>query len=194
MTAKLLTHEIERHVWPALGELGFDETSNRVAWRHLPDRILVVDIAAPPPSEVPDDGSLALFFQLHLGIDFRVAGHRDASMERPRHSGCHIVKRLEKKLEQTHSSARPCPEWMWSVEGDGSNIDEVITELRRALVDDATAWFAACHDLAALVAALRGPASEAWFAVGASTTPDEVIRTLAWLKTQNITPSRVGAI
>jgi hypothetical protein len=188
MTAKLLTHEIERHVWPALGELGFDETSNRVAWRHLPDRILVVDIAAPPRSEVPD-GSLAVFFQLHLGIDFRVAGHRDASMERPRHSGCHIVKRLEKKLEQPG-----CPPWMWSVEGDGSNIDEVITELRRALVDEATDWFATCHDLEALIAALRRPAFEAWFAVGGSATADEVIRTLAWLKTQNIAPSRVGAI
>ena len=153
--------EIRRVLSPALKEVGFSKTNTRHNWGWRDSSIWVLDITSVgsyfsdvtgwPPMSVHVE--LGIYYDF-IPMDWEVnRGTKDELL--PRAHQCHLRKSLLCTLDQTprtESLDNPA-EWqrkdLWWIEPDGSNVEEVVRDIKRAFLKDGFMWLLKNLDLAA---------------------------------------------
>lgn len=139
MDSRVVNREIRREIWPCLREKGFDTFSTRTAWRHLVDRVWLVNFQSFNSHFSSVDGCTTFSFALNLGIYFcRLAGEDETTVQgRPKDHQCHFRGKLFKQIAQEHYARKD----IWYVDPQGRNVLEVLDDARNVLLLDGMPWF-----------------------------------------------------
>ena len=170
MDSRVVNREIRREVWPALREKGFDTLTTRTAWRHLADRIWVVNFQSFNSYFSLVDGCTTFSFALNLGIYFRQLGDEDKTgvQAKPKDYQCHFRSKLLKTITQTNYGRKD----IWYVDTEGLNLLEVLDDARQVLLLDGMAWFARFSELDHVLEILvHEDEDETLFGIGAKWSP-----------------------
>lgn len=145
-SSRQVNAEIKRKVWPALRAAGFGKTNARNAWRNATDTIAVVNFQSFNSYHAAGLGCTSFSFCVNLGVYYLCVHKTPWASKWPDRYGvppiepaeycCHARLHLEKLLFQ--------PEFprldIWYVRLDGSNLDAVIDDARRVILDVGLPW------------------------------------------------------
>lgn len=139
MGSSVVSREIRREVWPVLRQQGFDAFTSRTAWRHLPDRVWVVNFQSFSSYFSLVDGCTTFSFAMNIGIYLdALAENVDAKVRaRPRDYHCHFRAKLAKGIHQQNYTRSD----IWFVDPQGSNLLDVVDDARRVLLSEGMGWF-----------------------------------------------------
>lgn len=139
MDSRVVNREIRGEIWPVLREKGFDTFTSRTAWRHLIDRVWVVNFQSFNSYFSLVDGCTTFSFALNLGIYFYpLAGENESELQdRPKEYQCHLRSTLFKRIAQPNYPRKN----IWYVDPDGLTLLEVLADARKVLLFDGMAWF-----------------------------------------------------
>ena len=135
----MVNREIRREVWPVLREKHFDAFTARTAWRHLADRVWIVNFQSFNSYFSLVDGCTTFSFALNLGIYFHALGEEDKTevQAKPKDYQCHFRSKLFKTITQQNYSRKD----IWYLDPEGLNLLEVLDDARQVLLLDGMAWF-----------------------------------------------------
>lgn len=170
MDSRVVNREIRREVWPVLREKGFDALSARTAWRHMEDRVWVVNFQSFNSYFSLVDGCTTFSFALNLGIYFHALGEGDkAEVEaKPKDYQCHFRGKLFKAITQKNYGRKD----IWYVDPEGLNLLEVLDDARRVLLCDGMGWFDGFSDLSHVLEILvHEDERDTLFGIGAKWSP-----------------------
>jgi hypothetical protein len=167
--SKAVDRSLRAILWPRLKSEGFDRRTGRTTWRDRPDCVQTVNIQSFNSYLAEAIGSTTFSFSVNLGVFYAViADHsplgsfvKDRS--RPAEHHCQARYHLAKGISQPNLPstkrwfdprvARPLyGSWqdrpdVWYVVGDGSNLDEVVTDARDRIVAIGLPWLERLSDL-----------------------------------------------
>jgi len=153
MDSKVVTREIKKVIWPALRAAGFNRFTSRVAWRHNPDSVDVVEFQSFNKYNADVLGLTTFSFSVNLGkfplyIPPKFSLKVKDGVQVPSEPECLFRGHL---LPQV--SAAPSQKTIWSVDADGRNllwcIQDVLNQLPRAFD-----WFSHLDDRAEVLRVL----------------------------------------
>lgn len=136
---------LRQHVRPRLQAVGFDDFTERKAWRRSGDVIQVVNVQAVGAFAAEGVGCTPFSFGVYGGVSHRSCpdwdGQPSTRTSRPDYGQCHFVIVLGKRLRQP----RAFHPWgrergasradTWAVCEDASNVDEVVKDAADTLMD-----------------------------------------------------------
>jgi hypothetical protein len=157
-TSALLNRSLRAHVTPVLQQAGFEKVDARNGWRWDKNAVLVFNIRAVgnhfsmvtgwPPGSI--GVWLGAFYP--FAASFPVKSD-DRGRPLPAEYECHMRSHLDCGLDQTKRAAalqnraeRDRTD-IWWVEPDGSNADEVASDVAAALREHGLPWYARVSDL-----------------------------------------------
>ena len=170
MDSRVVNREIRREVWPVLREKNFDAFTARTAWRHLVDRVWIVNFQSFNSYFSLVDGCTTFSFALNLGIYFHALGEEDKTevQAKPKDYQCHFRSKLFKTITQQNYSRKD----IWYVDPEGLNLLEVLDDARRVLLLDGMAWFDGFSDLSRVREILvHEDEKDTLFGIGAKWSP-----------------------
>jgi hypothetical protein len=156
MSSKDVNRALRGVVWPALEQRGFKRRTARTAWRDGADQIDVVNFQSFNSYNAGVLGVTTFSFAVNLGVFARCRptgqiNERDGALW-PAEYDCDFRHRLKRRVRQSHDHAD-----IWSVAADGSNLDSVVEDARKVLLEEGLAWF----DQLSCLDAMYAMASEA---------------------------------
>jgi hypothetical protein len=160
MDSRVVNRRIKTDIWPLLREHGFSHFTSRTAWRYLPEQVHVVNFQSFNAHQAGVMNITTFSFHLNLGV-YLAAIPSQYGKDVPLRNGqpapaewaCHLRRMLGKPIVQRtlESAARPDVgrdnwRWYWIVDGEGTNLGELMDAARAALGSQALPWFARFTD------------------------------------------------
>lgn len=167
--SKVVDRSLRAILWTRLKGEGFDRRTGRTTWRNRPGCVQTVNVQSFNSYLAEAIGSTTFSFSVNLGVyypviaDHSTRGSFVKDPSRPAEYHCQARYHLAKGISQPNlpSTKRwfdpraPRPllgSWndrpdVWYVTGDGSNVDEVITDARDRVVMIGLPWLERLSDL-----------------------------------------------
>lgn len=155
MNSKIVTKALSTALRPVLRELRFTKIATRRAWRVNPDTIEVIGFHSFTLYQAFDHKcttfSLAVVCGVHYPSAHDVLMPVTPAPEYPKETMCRVQTRLKKTIPQNELDRRD----IWFVREDGSNLDEVISDIRDVVKIQGVAWLSKFADLDQAMRALE---------------------------------------
>ena len=145
---------IRRILSPSLREAGFNKVNSRQNWAWIDHCIWVLEIRAVGKyfSDVTGWPPMSINVDLGIYYDFIPSRHSEIKIGTqgellPKPFQCHLENQLNCHIDQAsykNHLANPAEKErkdIWWVEPDGSNIEEVITDIKNSFSRDGLEWF-----------------------------------------------------
>lgn len=145
---------IREHLSLALREQGFQKVNTRHNWKFNQHNIWVIDVTAVGSyfSDVTGWPSMSIFVECGIYYPFLNTGDFDVKIGRkgellPRAHHCYLRLSLDNTLDQsayTQTLKNPAErnrKDLWWIEPDGSNVEDVIMNIRDVTLNQALPWF-----------------------------------------------------
>lgn len=168
--------------WPFLHNQGFTYFSSRTARRDCDDRIEIINFQSFNSHLAQGIGCTTFSFALNLGIFFsRIPRPRPIKLEdlskafRPEEYHCHFRRQM-KKTPSVDALKRLD---VWSVEPDGSNVEDLVLDATFKIQNDGLPWFERYRSLDAVLEVLnmdKNPPEGTW-GFGALASPNRRLMT-----------------
>jgi hypothetical protein len=134
-------------VFPMLREAGFSRFKSRAAWRWRDEGVEVVDFHSLGSYLGSAVGVTSHSFGGNIGVYYKalhaVPWSTDPMPELPGEAGCHARRFLRKSMFQLWCR-RPD---VWYVNPKGTNLEAVLADVRKAVVEQALPWLDEYRDL-----------------------------------------------
>lgn len=168
MDSSFVSRVIRKITWPIVREQGFGDLSSRTARRDCDDRIEIINFQSFNSHLARGLGCTTFSFALNLGIFFRrIPRPRPIKLEatskpfRPEEYHCHFRRKLTKTPNIDALKRLD----IWSVEPDGSNVEDLILDATFKIQNDALPWFERYRNLDIVLEVLnkdRNPSDGTW--------------------------------
>jgi hypothetical protein len=145
MDSKVVNHGIKGRIWPRLRERGFGAFSSRTAWRHLSDRIEVVNFQSFNAYHAAVIGCTTFSFAVNLGCYLlaippqfepsRIKEKKGRFV--PEEYTCHVRRQLSPGILQPKLLANN----IWFIDETGSNLAPSLDDVWAALDGTGRPWF-----------------------------------------------------
>jgi hypothetical protein len=155
MDSSVVNKEIKSTVRPLLQEAGFAQFTPRTAWRYSAGMIDVVNFQSFNSYLANSVGCTTYSFCVRLGCCFdaipqsqrvkRKNGHL-----RPEEYECHFRVTLQKSIKQPNLKRTD----VWYIDPTGKNLETVIADAKKAILDTGLNWFARFSDRAEVLRTL----------------------------------------
>ncbi|OGX79083.1 hypothetical protein A6395_08790 [Exiguobacterium sp. SH31] len=145
---------IREHLSPALREQGFQKVNTRHNWKFNEHNIWVIDVTAVGSyfSDVTGWPSMSVFVECGIYYPFLNTGDFDVKIGKkgeslPRVHHCYLRLSLDSTLDQSaytqtlKNQAERSRKDLWWIEPDGSNVDDVVMNIRDVVLNQAIPWF-----------------------------------------------------
>jgi hypothetical protein len=151
MESKVVNKAIRSEIIPFLKANGFNISSGRSFWRHLENKIDVLNFQSFNSYLASKVECTTFSFGVNLGcfyysIPFQFGNDRlkkKNDLLCPREFECHIRRHLLKNFEQEQLKRRD----IWYVKEDGSNLEDVIIDAKGVIISDGLKWFTDYNNL-----------------------------------------------
>ncbi|MBY0273415.1 MAG: DUF4304 domain-containing protein [Alphaproteobacteria bacterium] len=156
MDSKSVNKEIRKHIWPVLKENGFSEFSTRSSWRYKGNRINVVNFQSFNSYSADISKCTTFSFIINLGIylsyipDYPEMKKKHDKLA-PDEAACHLRRTLEKNLLQKEMPRKN----IWYVDPSGLNLNEVIENGLKVILEKGFPWFDEFNDNEAVIKVLK---------------------------------------
>jgi len=155
MNSKIVDKGIRGVIRPLLKSVGFTTSRGRTSWRSFPAGFHLINFQSFNSYLAQGIGCTTFSFGVTLGVSYACMTETPwwvpPKVSRPKEAQCQARRHLTKRLVQ-HELDR---DDVWFVRADGSNLDEVLRDARDQLETQASAWFEAFSDVAAILRVLR---------------------------------------
>lgn len=155
ITNKDVNKVLRELVWPPMKDYGFTHRTQRTAWRDRPDQVEVVTFWSHNAYNAGALRVTTLSFQIMLGVYPRFWAKDDMPQKngqlRPQEYLCDFRRMLHTPFKQ-QETARP---EIWFVRSDGSNLREIVSAAREALLSEGLRWFDSLDGLERLLTTAR---------------------------------------
>ena len=145
---------IRKKLSPALKESGFTKVNTRHNWALVEECTWVVDITAVGKyfSDVTGWPSMSIHVNLGIYYNFIPTNDNNIKVEKngtyfPKYHQCHLQHQLLSTLDQDmymstlSNAAERKRKDLWWIEPDGSNLEEVIENVKRSFSAEGIDWF-----------------------------------------------------
>jgi hypothetical protein len=142
MDSSVVNKQIKSVIRPMLKEAGFTQFTSRTAWRYSREKIDVVNFQSFNSYLANALRCTTYSFAVRLGCSFDAIPRRekvkskDGSL-RPEEYECHFRLPLQKSIKQPSLKRKD----VWYVDPTGENLETVIADARRAILDIGLPWF-----------------------------------------------------
>ena len=145
---------IRKNLSPVLKESGFAKVSTRHNWAWMADCIWVLEITAVGKyfSDVTEWPSMSIHVDLGIYYNFIPINEDGINVEKngslsPRSHQCHLQHQLLSRLDQDmymptlSNAAERKRKDLWWIEPNGSNLEEVIEDVKQTFLTEGMDWF-----------------------------------------------------
>lgn len=156
---------LRKHLSPALREQGFQKVNTRHNWKFNQHSVWVIDVTAVGAyfSDVTGWPSMSVFVECGIYYPFLNNGDFDVKIDNngeslPRAHHCYLRLSLDSTLDQSaytqtlKNQAERSRKDLWWIEPDGSNVDDVVMNIRDVVLNQAIPWFEKYVDWSLVVA------------------------------------------
>lgn len=148
MDSSVVNKQIKSVIRPVLLDAGFTQSTSRTAWRYADEKIDVVNFQSFNSYLAGSLGCTTYSFCVRLGCCFKAIPSRESIKQkdgylRPEEYECHFRTPLLKTIRQPDLKRRD----VWSVDTSGQNLEAVIEDAKRAIVEKGLPWFTRFTDL-----------------------------------------------
>jgi len=147
MNSSVVNKEIKSLIRPMLQEAGFTQFTQRTAWRYSRGRLDVINFQSFNSYLANSIGCTTYSFCVRLGCCFDAIPQSDRIKKKNGHSRpeeyqCQFRLTLQKSIEQTNLKRTD----VWYVDPTGKNLDAVITDAKKAILETGLPWFNRYND------------------------------------------------
>ena len=145
---------IRKYMSPALREQGFQKVNTRHNWKFNEHCVWVIDVTAVGSYFSDVTGWPSMSVDVECGIYYPILNDEDFDVKigkngesLPRAHHCYLRLSLERTLDQStytqtlQNQAERNRKDLWWIEPDGSNVDEVVMNIRDVILNQAIPWF-----------------------------------------------------
>jgi hypothetical protein len=145
--SSVVSREIKSVIRPLLQDAGFTQFTTRTAWRYAGERIDVVNFQSFNSFLANSLGCTTYSFCVRLGCSFDAIPRservkRKDEFFRPEEYECHFRRPLQKSIQQPNLKRTD----VWYVDPAGKNLDMVIADAKRAILETGLGWFTRFDD------------------------------------------------
>jgi len=160
MDSKVVNREIKARIWPLLRARGFEVFSSRSAWRHLSDRIEVVNFQSFNSYLADGLGCTTFSFSVNLGSYLLFIPHHLEPSRIKDKNGRLLPEEYDCPFRGILSSSisQPIPRPdndIWCIDESGANLAASMQDVSDGLINRGLAWFAQFEQPAAVLRILR---------------------------------------
>lgn len=148
MDSSDVNKQIKSVIRPLLQETGFSQFTARTAWRYSDEKIDVVNFQSFNSYLANAVGCTTYSFCVNLGCSFEAIPRRARTKQRngylrPEEYECHFRLPLQKSIKQPNLKRTN----IWYVDAAGKNLDIVVADAKKAIVETGLGWFSRFGDL-----------------------------------------------
>ncbi len=142
MDSKEVNKHIRAVIWPALKQEGFDTFDQRTAWRHLPDRIDVINFQSYNTYHAEVLRVTPFSFSVNLGcclrsIPFALDVKVKNGIPLPREYECDFRGGLKRSFFQFRNRHKD----VWYIDKEGKSIEKSLQDVTNQIRQSALPWF-----------------------------------------------------
>jgi len=142
MNSSVVNKEIKSLIRPALQEAGFTQFTPRTAWRYARGQLDVITFQSINSYLANSIGCTTFSFFVRLGCCFDAIPQSDRIKKKKGHSRpeeyqCQFRLTLQKSIEQTNLKRTD----VWYVDPTGENLEAVIADAKKAILETGLPWF-----------------------------------------------------
>lgn len=174
MDSSVVNKEIKSAVRPLLQEAGFTQFTPRSAWRYSTGTINVVNFQSFNSYLANSVGCTTYSFCVRLGCCFDAIPqservNRKSGHLRPEEYECHFRLTLQKSIKQPNLKRTD----VWYIDPAGKNLETVIADAKKAILDTGLNWFTRFSDPAEVLRTLLegSEGNESTHGFGANPSP-----------------------
>ena len=148
MDSSVVNKEIKSAVRPMLKAAGFTQFTTRTGWRYAGGKIDVVNFQSFNSYLANSVGCTTYSFCVRLGCSFDAIPRggrvkRKDGVFRPGEYECHFRRPLQKTIRQPNLKRTD----IWYVDPSGRNLNEVIENAKKEILENGLPWFSRFNDL-----------------------------------------------
>lgn len=150
MDSRVVNSQIKRRIWPLLREAGFGTFTSRTAWRHIDDRIDVVNFRSFNSYNAEVAGCTTYSFSVYLGcfmpaipLDYEPSKmKKKGSLLLPQEYECHFRGRLTRSFKQPELKQRS----IWYIDPDEKYLGSALIDVADQIPSNVLGWFGSFSD------------------------------------------------
>jgi hypothetical protein len=173
MDSSDVNKQIKSVIRPLLQEAGFSQFTARTAWRYSDEKIDVVNFQSFNSYLANAVGCTTYSFSVRLGCSFDAIPRRVRKQKneclRPEEYECHFRLPLQKSIRQPSLKRTD----VWYVDAAGKNLDVVVADAKKAILDTGLGWFSRFGDMKEVLRTLLedSECNESTSGIGANPSP-----------------------
>jgi hypothetical protein len=172
--SSVVNREIKSVIRPSLQDAGFTQFTTRTGWRYAGEKIDVVNFQSFNSYLANSLGCTTYSFCVRLGCSFDAIPRservkRKDEFFRPEEYECHFRRPLQKTIQRPNLKRRD----VWYVDPAGKNLDIVIADAKKAILETGLGWFSRFGDMKEVLRTLLEDAesNESTSGFGANPSP-----------------------